>query len=62
MPLLIRFAVAVVLLCIAAFCVFGIVATYEPIQNPTPWRIGYGLAIAACLCGVVWIVGQKPPG
>ena len=61
MPLLIRIAVAIILLCLMVFCVFGFAATYEPTtRNFLPWRIGYGMAIVACLGGAVWIVWKKP--
>ena len=37
------------LLALAAFCVFGALATYEPMDGGAlGWRVGYGAAIVTC--------------
>ncbi len=48
-----RVLLALVLLAIAAFCVFGFLATYEPVEGALLWRVGYGAAIIACLYGML---------
>lgn len=43
-----------VLLSVAAFCIFGFLASYElPAAAAFPWQIGYGMAAAFCVVGVV---------
>ena len=56
--LLARTALALILLCVAAFCTNGFLATYEPMDDgsPLPLRIGYGIAIAASILTAVWIL------
>lgn len=48
------------LLALAAFCLFGFAATYEPVDNALAWRVGYGLAIVACLYGILWLRRRRP--
>ena len=44
-----RVVLALGLLALAAFCAFGFLATYEPMDGGAlGWRIGYGAALAAC--------------
>ena len=58
------------LLAISAFCGFGFLATFEPLENPATgivFRIGYGVIGSAAILGVVLlIVGacrlRKTPG
>jgi hypothetical protein len=45
--------IAAVLLAIAAFCSFGFLATFEPVDGALGWRVGYGAAIIACLYGML---------
>lgn len=54
-PLVMRFLIALILLCVAAFSGFGFLATYEPMDDGShlTWRVGYGVAIVASLFGVV---------
>ncbi len=47
-----RVLLALFLLAFTAFCSFGFLATYEPGDGHLTWRIGYGIAIMASLCGV----------
>ncbi len=46
-----RVLLALALVVIAAFCSFGFLATYEPLESALGWRIGYGAAVIACLFG-----------
>lgn len=50
---LMRVLLALFLLAFTAFCSFGFLATYEPVEGALTWRIGYGIAIIASLYGVV---------
>jgi peptidoglycan/LPS O-acetylase OafA/YrhL len=43
---LFRIVLAMLLLCVAAFCVFGFLASFEP-GNGVQWKVGYG----ALACG-----------
>jgi hypothetical protein len=45
---------ALALLALLAFCVFGFMATFEPLDASTQltWRAVYGLAGLACLGGI----------
>jgi hypothetical protein len=52
----------VVLLPIAAFCLFGFAATFEPTDRPgAVWafRIGYAVVGLGCLAGVVTFVARS---
>ena len=46
-----RVLFAVALCAVAAFCTFGFLATFEPVDGALRWRAGYGAAILACLYG-----------
>ncbi len=41
----------VLLLSLAAFCVFGFLATFEPTDHAVAFRIGYALIGLSCLTG-----------
>jgi hypothetical protein len=58
-----RGALAVALLAIAGFCVFGFMATFEPPGSPA-LRMIYAAAGLFCLFGIVWafIPRRHPPG
>jgi hypothetical protein len=59
MKTLLAIVAAILLLPIAAFCVFGFMATFEPTDRPEvfmAFRIGYGVAGVACLAGVVGLI------
>ena len=49
------------LLALAAFCFYGLLATFEP-GNFLAYRIAYTLVIALCLigCVVTWVMTRKP--
>jgi O-antigen/teichoic acid export membrane protein len=55
MNVLWRISLGLVLLGLVAFCVFGFLATFEPLPLPQQWawRIMYGLVGVSCLLGIV---------
>lgn len=56
--MLIRAAVAFVLLGVTTFCIFGFLATYEPPGFPA-WRLIYGVAGLMALAGVGWVLARR---
>ena len=58
MRMLVRAVVALFLLGVAAFCIFGFLATYEPPGFPG-WRLIYGAASLACLAGAGWVLARR---
>ena len=53
---------SVFLLPIAAFCLFGFAATFEPTDRPGvfwAFRIGYAVVGIGCLAGVVTLVARS---
>ena len=58
MRVLIRVAVAFLLLGVTAFCIFGFLATYEPPGFPV-WRLIYGAAGLMALTGVGWVLTRR---
>lgn len=52
---------AVVLLALSTLCLFGFLATFEPLDESTQlaWRAGYGLAGLACLGGLVALLRPR---
>ena len=51
MKLLVAVAGSLLLLAVAAFCVFGFLATFEPTDNTLAFRIGYAVIGLGCLVG-----------
>ncbi len=52
-----RFVYAILLLGIAAFAVFGFMATFEPSDhNVMMWRVGYGAIAAGALIVAIWLL------
>lgn len=51
------------LLALAAFCFYGLLATFEP-GNHLAWRIAYSAGIVLCLVGCVatWVMTGKRLG
>jgi hypothetical protein len=50
---------SILLLLVAAFCVFGFLATFEPTDNVTQFtafRIGYAVIGIGCLVGVGFLI------
>lgn len=63
MKLFVAILGTLLLLAVAAFCVFGFLATYEPTSNALVFRIGYAVLFVCCLiscqstfgrCGILW--------
>jgi hypothetical protein len=48
-----RGALAMLLLAVAAFCVYGLIAAFEPGPTHIYFRIGYPILGLACLAGAV---------
>ncbi len=56
MKLILAIVAPIILLPVAAFCVFGFMATFEPTDRPevfTAFRIGYGVVGVGCLIAVL---------
>lgn len=50
---------SLLLLAVAAFCVFGFLATFEPTNNPgqfMAFRIGYSVIGLGCIAGVIFLI------
>jgi len=60
MPLAVRILLALLLLAVTAFCVFGFLATYEP-PGALALRIVYGVAGVLCLIGAGWLLLPHRP-
>ncbi len=59
MKLLVAILGSMLLLAVAAFCVFGFLATFEPTDNVTQFmafRIGYSVIGIGCLVGVGFLI------
>lgn len=65
MPLVTRVIARVALLAVGGFCVFGFMATFEPLDASTQltWRVVYGLVGLASLAGAIWVAlpGKRGP-
>jgi hypothetical protein len=48
---------SLILVGILSFCVFGFMATYEPLDRSVQltWRLIYGIAGVACIGGLIFI-------
>ena len=56
-----RILYALFLLALAAFYAYGILATFEPMEEDAlPWRLGYGMGIVLCLYGVRRVLRPAP--
>jgi hypothetical protein len=59
MKLLLTIVASLVLLAIAAFCLFGFLATFEPTDKPVmflAFRIGYAVVGIGCLVGTIALI------
>ena len=58
-----RVLIAVLLVLVMLFCIYGFMATYEPLPRNVQitWRLVYGGLIAACLGGIVWQAIPRRP-
>jgi len=68
MRVIIAITGSLILLPIAAFCVFGFMATFEPTERTVEFmafRIGYTVIGLGCLTGIVFLIAgcfRKQPG
>jgi len=58
MKLLIAIFGSLLLLAVAAFCVFGFLATFEPTSDAIAFKIGYTVIGLGCLVGVGFLVAN----
>ena len=58
MKLFVAIVGSVLLLAVAAFCVFGFLATFEPTDNALVFRVGYTVIGLGCLVGVGFLVAN----
>jgi hypothetical protein len=61
MPLVPRLVLALLLAGVAAFCLFGLMATFEPLEQSTQlgWRTGYTAIGIMCLGGAAWLIWPR---
>jgi len=57
---LLRLIVAMVLLCVTAFCTLGFLASFEP-GNGWQWKAGYAAAACGSLVGTVGVLRRMRP-
>ena len=56
MKIVLAFFGSLLLLAVAAFCLFGFLATFEPTDRPgqfLAFRVGYAVVDIACLAGAI---------
>lgn len=61
MKIVLAIVASILLLPIAALCVFGFLAIFEPTDRPDvfrAFRIGYGVVGVGCLIGVVGLIAK----
>ena len=58
MELTVRILLAVAFLAVATFCVFGFVASFEPLERSRQiaWRAVHGAGASVSLLGVAWVL------
>lgn len=59
MKVILTIVMSLLLLAVAAFCLFGFLATFEPTDRPSQFlafRVGYGVVGVGCLAGIVALV------
>jgi len=59
MKLILAIFGSLILLAVAAFCVFGFLATFEPTNNQgqfMAFRVGYSVIILGCIAGVIAMI------
>ncbi|MCB9922574.1 MAG: hypothetical protein H6822_10350 [Planctomycetaceae bacterium] len=47
---------SLLLFAVAAFCVFGFLATFEPTSNAMVFRVGYSVIGLGCIAGVILLI------
>lgn len=58
MKVLVAILGSLLLLAVAAFSLFGFLATFEPTSNAMAFRIGYTLVGLGCVVGVGFLVAN----
>ncbi|MBL8823755.1 MAG: hypothetical protein JNJ77_14295 [Planctomycetia bacterium] len=62
MPRVARLLLVAMLLGIAAFCVFGFLATFEPTpRDVLPWQVGYGATAFVAVLGAGFLAWPIRP-
>ena len=59
MKILLTVAATILLLAVAAFCLFGFLATFEPTDTPATFlafRVGYSVVGIACFVGTIALI------
>ncbi len=61
MTVIVRLLLALVLLALVAFCAFGFLATFEPLDRSTQvtWRLIHGFGGGLCLLGAGWLAWPR---
>ena len=61
MPIVLRLLATLASLAIAAFCVFGFLASFEPGVSPA-WKVGYAVVFVVALLGAAgaWLGPARP--
>jgi hypothetical protein len=55
-----KWIIALILLAVAAFCLFGFLATYEPgVASAMAFRVGYAAIGICCLLGAAWSILRR---
>jgi len=58
-----RLVLSLLLLAVSGFCVFGFLATFEPLPplGQRSWRTGYCIAAVLCVWGIIRLWRPKRP-
>ena len=56
MKIIVAILGSLLLLAVAAFCVFGFLATFEPTDNALVFRVGYTVIGLGCLAGIGFLI------
>ena len=56
MKIIVAIIGSLLLFAVAAFCVFGFLATFEPTSNAMAFRIGYSVIGVGCLVGIGFLI------
>lgn len=63
MKIIVAIVGSLLLLAVAAFCLFGFLATFEPTNNPgqfMAFRIGYTVVGLGCIFGIGFLILHFP--
>jgi hypothetical protein len=56
MKIIVAILGSLLLLAVAAFCVFGFLATFEPTDNALAFRLGYTVIGLGCMIGIGFFI------